>query len=147
MKIRLLVVSAIAMASVFMGAHTPVYAVETEGEQNSAVTENKDDKPATDAATKNASNKVKDGLNSIGGSSASNTNVTTVIKTIINTLLFLVGAVAVVMIIIAGLRMVSSNGDASIIKTAKETILYAVIGLVVAILAWAIVEFIVTSIK
>src|SRR4051812_3819833 len=64
------------------------------------------------------------------------------IKTIVNVMLFLLGAIAVIMIVIGGIRYTTSNGDASATKGAKDTILYAVIGLVVAILAYAIVSFI-----
>ncbi len=64
------------------------------------------------------------------------------IKTIVTILLFILGAIAVIMIIIGGIRYTTSNGDASSIKAAKDTILYAVIGLIVAILAYAIVNFV-----
>lgn len=71
--------------------------------------------------------------------------VDSVLKTVINILLYIIGIVAVIMIIIGGIRYTTSNGDSSSIKSAKDTILYAVIGLVVAIMAWAIVNFVVTS--
>ncbi len=61
---------------------------------------------------------------------------------IINTILFVLGIIAVIMIIIGGIRYTTSNGDASGIKSAKDTIMYAVIGLVVAIMAYAIVNFV-----
>ena len=67
------------------------------------------------------------------------------IKQVINVLLFIIGAVAVIMIIIGGIRYVISNGDSSQITSAKNTIMYAVIGLVVALLAYAIVNFIVVQ--
>ncbi|MCA9334748.1 hypothetical protein KC953_01245 [Candidatus Saccharibacteria bacterium] len=67
------------------------------------------------------------------------------IKTIVNILLFLLGAIAVIMIIIGGIRYATSNGEAQQIKSAKDTILYSVIGLVVAILSYAIVNFIIDS--
>ena len=50
-------------------------------------------------------------------------------------LLFIIGAVAVIMLIIGGLRYVVSGGDASKVQDAKNTILYALVGIVVAILA------------
>lgn len=59
------------------------------------------------------------------------------------TMLFLLGAIAVVMIIIGGIRYTTSGGDPQQTKAAKDTVLYAVIGLVVALLAYAIVAFIV----
>ena len=66
------------------------------------------------------------------------------IHIVINILLYLLGAIAVVMIVIGGIRYTTSNGDSSAIKGAKDTILYAVIGLVVAIMAYSIVNFVVS---
>ena len=66
-------------------------------------------------------------------------------KTVTNVLLFLIGAVSVIMLIVGGLRYVLSNGDSSAITSAKNTILYAVIGIIVALLAYAIVNFVVSS--
>lgn len=63
--------------------------------------------------------------------------------TIINTILYILGIVAVIMIVIGGFRYVVSNGDSASITAAKNTIFYAVIGLVVAILAFTIVNFVV----
>ncbi len=67
------------------------------------------------------------------------------VQTVINVLLFIIGAVAVIMIIIGGIKYTISNGDSSQITSAKNTILYAVIGLIVALLAYAIVNFVVTQ--
>lgn len=86
-----------------------------------------------------------DGVNSKGSGSAD--ELPDRIKTIVNIMLFLLGAIAVIMIIIGGIRYTTSNGDASSVKGAKDTILYAVIGLVVAILAYAIVNFVLGAFK
>jgi len=67
------------------------------------------------------------------------------IQNIVNALLFVLGAIAVVMIVIGGIRYTTSNGDSSATKAAKDTILYAVIGLIIAIMAYAIVNFVVGS--
>ena len=64
---------------------------------------------------------------------------------IINVFLFLIGALSVVMIIYGGIRYVTSAGDSGRVTSAKNTIMYAVVGLVVAILAFAIVNFVVGS--
>jgi hypothetical protein len=66
-------------------------------------------------------------------------------QTITNVLLFVIGAVSVIMLIIGGIRYVLSGGDSSAVTSAKNTILYAVIGIVVAILAYAMVNFVITS--
>ncbi|HUO61869.1 MAG TPA: pilin [Candidatus Bathyarchaeia archaeon] len=89
---------------------------------------------------------ISQGTNSIGGNS-NQPKLEDSFKTIVNVLLFLLGVIAVIMIIIGGIRYTTSNGDASSTKAAKDTILYAVIGLVVAILAYAIVNFIVGAFK
>jgi glucose uptake protein GlcU len=62
---------------------------------------------------------------------------------IVSTLLFILGILAVIMIIVGGIRYVTSAGDASRVKAAKDTVMYSVVGLVVAILAYAIVTFVV----
>ena len=69
-------------------------------------------------------------------------NVQDIVKDVINMILIILGMVAVIMIIIGGIRYTTSNGDSSNVKAAKDTILYAVVGLVVAILSYAIVNFV-----
>jgi ABC-type Na+ efflux pump permease subunit len=49
------------------------------------------------------------------------------------------------MLIIGGIRYVVSGGDSAAVTSAKNTILYAVVGIVVAILAFALVNFVITS--
>ena len=69
-----------------------------------------------------------------------------IITTITNTMLFLVGALAVIMVIFGGFRYVTSAGNSSSVTAAKNTILYAIIGLVVAFLAYAAVNFVLGSV-
>lgn len=61
---------------------------------------------------------------------------------IINTILLVLGMIAVLMIIIGGIRYTTSNGESAQITAAKNTILYSVVGLVIAILSFAIVNFV-----
>jgi len=70
---------------------------------------------------------------------------TGVFSTISSVLLFIVGAIAVIMIIIGGLRYVISSGDATQVQAAKNTILYALVGIIIAILAYAAVNFVIGS--
>lgn len=70
---------------------------------------------------------------------------TGIFSTITNVLLFVIGAISVIMIIIGGLRYVISGGDSSNVTAAKNTILYAVVGLIVALFAYAIINFVLTS--
>lgn len=74
------------------------------------------------------------------------TKVTDVIRNVIGILSFLVGMIAVLMIVIAGFRFVTSNGDAGTVSSAKNTIIYAVIGIIITVMAYAIVNFILTNI-
>jgi hypothetical protein len=64
-----------------------------------------------------------------------------------NTLIFLVGAVAVIFLIIGGLRYVVSNGDSKAVEGAKNTILYAIVGIVVAVISFALVQFVISSLN
>ena len=60
-------------------------------------------------------------------------------------LLFIIGAVSVIMLIIGGIRYTVSQGDSSQVTAAKNTILYSIVGLVVAILAYAAVDFVIKN--
>ena len=66
-----------------------------------------------------------------------------IFTTIVNLLLFIIVAIAVIMLIIGGIRYVVSGGDSSAVTGAKNTILYAIVGIIVAVLAYAIVNFVV----
>lgn len=70
---------------------------------------------------------------------------TGIFRTITNVLLFVLGAISVIMIIIGGLRYVISGGNATAVTAAKNTILYAIVGVIVALLAYAIINFVLNS--
>lgn len=70
---------------------------------------------------------------------------TGVFTTLSNVLLFVIGALSVIMLIIGGLRYVLSGGNGAAVTAAKNTILYAIIGIIVAMLAYAIVHFVINS--
>ena len=65
-----------------------------------------------------------------------------VFTTIVNVLLFLIGAISVIMLIYGGIRYTISGGNSANVTAAKNTILYAIIGLIVAFLAYAIVNWV-----
>ncbi len=77
--------------------------------------------------------------------SGSNRTVTGTLQQVVNIIIFVVGAVSVLMIAIGGLRYAISGGDQSSVTAAKNTIIYAIIGLVVAFAAYAIVNFVLTN--
>ena len=87
---------------------------------------------------------LESGINSAKGTGAPD-NVTEddgLIKKVVNLLLWAIGIISVIMIIIGGIRYAISNGDSNQVTAAKNTIMYAVIGLVIAIFAYAIVNFV-----
>ncbi len=65
-----------------------------------------------------------------------------IFTTVVNILLFIIGALSVVMLIWGGIRYTTSGGSSSAVTSAKNTIMYAIIGLVVAFLAFAIVNWV-----
>lgn len=80
------------------------------------------------------------GVNTVGNNE--NTLIDT-IQGIINAVIAVLGVVAVLVIIIGGVQYMTSSGDSAKVKKAKDTILYGVIGLVICVLAFAIVNFII----
>ena len=91
-----------------------------------------------------AKQQVQQGINDAGGT-ANTTSANTLIKNIVNTMLFLVGVLSVIMIIYGGIQYVISVGDSGKVAKAKNTILYAVVGLVVSIMSYAIVNFVISQ--
>jgi len=67
------------------------------------------------------------------------------VTTISNTILGIVGTLAVLFLIIGGFQYVTSAGNPDSISKAKSTILYAILGIVFAILAFAIISYITTN--
>jgi energy-converting hydrogenase Eha subunit E len=63
----------------------------------------------------------------------------------VNQLLFVIGALSVVMVIVGGLRYVVSDGNSTAVNGAKNTIMYAIVGIIVAFLAYAAVNFLLGS--
>ena len=101
----------------------------------------------TYAADENADTNFNNGLQ--GGINAATTDSNnktasagSVVSQVVNILMFIIGAVSVIMIIWGGFKYVTSGGDSSGVTAAKNTILYAVIGLIVAVLSLVIVNFV-----
>ena len=92
---------------------------------------------------------VADGVDcaSTSGSAKSLFGNNGIFTTIINTLLYVIGALSVVMLIIGGIRYTVSNGTAAQVTAAKNTIMYALVGLVIAFLAYAIVNWVLGSLS
>ena len=69
-------------------------------------------------------------------------NVTSIINGVIGVL----GVVCVVVMIVGGINYMTSGGESAKVKKGKDTILYGLIGLVICVLAFAIVNFVITNI-
>jgi hypothetical protein len=69
-----------------------------------------------------------------------------IVNTVINIMLFIIGILCVIMIIFGGIRYTISRGKDDEVKNAKNTILYSIVGLVIAIIAYALVNWVFTSI-
>ena len=68
-----------------------------------------------------------------------------VLTNITNTILYILGIISIVMLIFGGLRYITSGGDSKKVTDAKNTILYAIVGLVIALLSFAIVNFVLNA--
>ena len=75
------------------------------------------------------------------------TDPESLVKKFVNIFLFAVGALSVIMLIWGGIRYTTSAGDSNKVQAAKNTVLYAIVGLVVAILAYAIVKMVIDKFK
>ena len=61
-------------------------------------------------------------------------------------ILLIVGLISVIMLVYGGLRYILSGGDSKKVTDAKNTVLYAIIGLIISLLAYAIVRFVLNSV-
>ncbi len=93
------------------------------------------------ASTAHAVARIGEGAGAAQGD-GQQTDVVANIRTVTNTMLFAIGVVAVIMLIVGGFRYIFSAGNSTNVNAAKDTILYSVIGIVVALLAYAIVNFV-----
>jgi cytochrome bd-type quinol oxidase subunit 2 len=110
--------------------------------------------PATVSAQSSIADKVCTGVLSTSGEEGSDissceedgeNNFTTIITRVINIFSVLIGAISVIMIIIGGFRYIISGGDQNNVTAAKNTIMYAIIGLVVVLFSQVIVRFILSN--
>ena len=93
--------------------------------------------PLTAGASCGQANGTKDNLFANGG----------IFQTVANTLIFLVGAISVIFLIFGGLKYVISQGESKNIESATNTILYAVVGIVVAVISFALVQFVISALN
>lgn len=92
-----------------------------------------------------AQSEVCQGFGAAGGSCSGNAasgSINKTIASIINILSLIAGVAAVIMLIVGGLRFITSSGDAGNVASARGTIIYSLVGLVVVALAQFIVHFV-----
>ena len=106
--------------------------------------------PATYASAEicNSANidKNSETYKSLCGGTKTEADAENVVKSILGTVFTWTGIVSVIVIIIGGIFYMLSQGDPGKVARAKNTILYAVIGLIVSLLAFAIVNFVLTAV-
>lgn len=78
---------------------------------------------------------------------AGSVNLNNLVRAIINVLSVLIGVVAVIMIMVSGYKYITAGGDSNKVTSAKNTLIYAIIGLVVSALAQVIVVFVLHQVK
>lgn len=84
----------------------------------------------------------EEACNAIGTCSNGGERISNIIKTVINVLSAVGGMIAVILIIIGGVKYMTSGGDSNSASNARNTILYAVVGLIVVAFAQIIVQFV-----
>lgn len=69
-----------------------------------------------------------------------------VVRNVINVFSVIIGILAVIMIMVAGFKYITAGGEASNITSAKNTLVYAIVGLIIAALSQFIVQFVLDSV-
>jgi hypothetical protein len=112
--------------------------------------------PAMVSADANIQNNLNCGadlnVENVGGTGCqtdptSGNSLNNILTLVVNIFSLIVGVVAVIMIIIGGLRYITSGGESGNVSTAKNTIIYAIVGLVVVALAQFIVHFVLAKVN
>jgi hypothetical protein len=103
--------------------------------------------PTPASTTSAAADQVCQGLSQADGSTGCDSTgtgktATSLVNTIINLFSWVIGVIAIIMIIFGGFKFVTSAGDSGKVTSARSTIIYALIGLVVVALAQTIVKFV-----
>ena len=97
---------------------------------------------ANDVCSSSASSEVKKAAGCSGSSDA----LPNIIINILNAIIGIAGIISVIWIIIGGINYMTSSGDSTKTKKARDTILYACIGLIICVLSFAIVNFVIINI-
>lgn len=102
---------------------------------------------AQSAAAKNsACNGVGEAAGGNGCDPNASNEISSLIETIVNIMSIFVGVISVIMVIISGFKFITAQGDPQSISSARNTLTYALVGLVVAALAQVLVHFVLSKI-
>jgi hypothetical protein len=100
------------------------------------------------AATCDPNSGISGGLSCAGGKLPSQLSGSgSILMSVVNLLIGVVGIISVIMVIIGAIQLTLSSGNSDQVKKAKDTILFAIIGVVIALLAFAIVNYVLANIK
>ena len=100
--------------------------------------------PAVHAAGTGSKAAACEGIGLSGTTCGSNADnrIAKLVNTVVDILSWIVGIAAVIMVIISGFKYITSGGDTSSVASAKGTLIYAIVGLVIVALAQLIVTFV-----
>ena len=100
--------------------------------------------PDANDPTSGAKSAICSGIGVASGTctTGDSSTIDTVLANVLNLLSLIAGFAAVVMIIISGMRFITAQGDSSGVASARSALIYALIGLLVALLAQVIVHFV-----
>ncbi len=110
--------------------------------------------PATSlaACSSNITSGIESGIQATGSSTSSGCSGTTIqngiasiAKTVVNVMSVIVGVIAVIMIIYAGFKYITSGGESNGVTSAKNSLIYAIVGLVIVALAQIIVHLVLNT--
>lgn len=131
------IIAGIVAVAALVGVMMPVLSGEVY-----AASEGNVDCPAG-SLNSEAKNKA---LCNVKSDAAGASNLFGTIQTAVNVVLSVLGIVTVLMIVLGGVNYTTSQGDPGKTKKAKDTIVFGIIGLIIAMLAFAIVNFVLTSV-
>lgn len=90
-------------------------------------------------------NEVCQGITGGPCTTAGGNDISRVLKAVLSILSWIAGVAAIIMIIISGLKYITSGGDSSSVASAKQSLIYALVGVVIVALSQVIVRFVLSN--
>lgn len=132
----------VAVASISIGIINPAFANLTYAQEDSSTSTKK----TCPAGSVRARQQVDTYAECNLPIEDANDNLMSTITQIINVIVGMVGIIAVIVIVVGGIFFTTSQGDSAKVTKAKNAVLYGIVGLIVALLAFAIVNFVLSSV-